>query len=381
VTQFRAHVDTDKYYDALQLFDEGHFGEAAFLFRELVSEARTPANLNGLAIALAQSGHITEARAMTEEALSLAPNDAEIELNLSLVAEAQGDFLAAWHHAEARWRSTNVQSFYPNAIELPRWVPSATMAPRVLIHWEQGFGDILQHLRFLHSAAAKDAAFTFECPQPLIRFGSDFPQVQFVPAFSNSAALERALQEHDAFCPLASLANTLRLERIPPWTGPYLGRILEEPIRSSGLTKHQLKIGIAWRSSGFDARRDIPWEEVAAGFAGLPKQAQLVPLLPDLSADEHAFFARYGAFEPLSDFYDTASRMRKCDLVITIDTACAHLAGALGSTTYLLLNTPCATRWISKDAAHAWYPSVRLVRKPPRQHWRTCIEHVLAGLV
>lgn len=315
-----------------------------------------------LADRLALAGEHREALVKYDEALALDPQDAWTRNNRALSLTAVGRIREAWAESEVRFQLQEKTRRFWAAPPCPRWDGGA-LPGRLLVLWEQGFGDMLQHLRFLAPAARRTQGIAFLCPPPLRRLvAASFPQVALLDpkqpvdwrAFSACIALLSLPHALDA--DWDSLPGTPYLAVSPPPGG-----------RPGG-------VGIVWRSSAFDPARNCALEAL------LPLQQgghALVSLQADLNPEEQATLrskdipARAG-----EDFYGTAEAMRPLDAVVTVDTAPAHLAGGLGIKTFLLLNEPAAVRWMQQREDTPWYPAMRLLRKRSGEAWETLVSRV-----
>ena len=310
-------------------------------------------------------------------------------VNRSLVNETLGQWVDAWRDAEARLRVSSWPSLYRFSPTLPRWGGEPLFNGELLIHWEQGYGDIVQYARFLPMAAARAGAVAFECPPPLLAFLSCLQNenLRFIGALETGPVGE-AYENCVAYAPLASLPFLLGLsgpELVPP---PYLRSTIgmlgsnckskvgawdDERTRSCA---EGPRIAWIWRGGDFDTARTATVEDaaplVAAGFG-------LDGAVFGATADEASWLSshqgRCRSCE-IRHFADLAKILLECDAVVTIDTAAAHVAGALGLPTWLLLNDPCAPRWGIDADRTAWYPSLQLARKARRESWLQLVSRV-----
>jgi hypothetical protein len=287
---------------------------------------------------------------------------------------ALGRMAEAWADAEWRYRAPAAEALYPHRIALPRWQGESLRGP-LLVHWEQGFGDIIQHLRFLPLVAER-AEFVFECPPPLLRLARRLlPERRVVEA----RATAPDVTGFAAYVPLASLPHVLGLSEHTLPRAPYLGG-QPTPAITAQLTAQRprgapeagrigVRIGVVWRASAFDVQRNAALADVAP-LASLG--TRLVSLQKDASAEESAALEAMSAVNAapaLADFAATADWLAALDAVVTVDTSVAHLAGAMGKPAWVLLNEPAAVRWMLERSDSPWYPSLRLLRKPAGAPW------------
>lgn len=305
-----------------------------------------------------------------ERALARDPGAAVAHNNLALSLQAVGRIEEAW--AEAEWRLTaqpKVREFSAR-VPIPRWNGQATQG-RLLLLWEQGYGDMLQHLRFLPVAAKRAGALAFVCPRPIRRLvNSSFPNVELV------AAEERSINwgRYAAYVQLLSLPYVLgtRWSELP--AAPYL-RGIERARNPSG------GVGIVWKSSSFDSARDCALDAMLSlTDLGHP----IVSLQVGASDAERAVLAQAGIGDlgsTFSDYLDTGHAIAALDTVVTVDTSVAHLAGGMGCRVLLALSEPAAARWMLHRSDSPWYPTMRLYRKSREESWPALIRELSRDLV
>jgi tetratricopeptide (TPR) repeat protein len=324
-----------------------------------------------------------EAVASYDAALALQPQHADAHWNLAWALLALGDYERGWQEHE--WRSKSERWLAPPPrTSAPLWLGSAECADRrLLVLSEQGTGDTVQYLRYVPLLAAYGAKVMIELPRSLARFCAPFRK------HATLVFDDEALPRHDLYCPIASLplAFGTRVETIPAQI-PYIEADPElvarwretiEPARGT------LRAGLVWAGNpkqGSEARRGI----------GL---AHCLPLLTvpgvrwySLQVGERASdlsrLAPSGAVDlspQLTDFAETAAAIANLDLVITTDTAVAHIAGAMGKPVWILLKFAADWRWLRGRDDSPWYPSARLFRQKAPGDWAELIERVKAELV
>lgn len=337
-----------------------------------------PATLCDRGNALAGVGRHEEAIASYQAALALAPGDPEVLWNEALARLALGDYAGGWPLYESRWRVPSL-ALAPRAGGKPRWQGSEDLAGRgVLLHAEQGFGDAIQFVRHAREVAARGAEVTVACAPALKRLFARADGVARV------VVAGREMPAFDFHAPLMSLPLALgtTLATIPP--PPYLSA---EPacVRAwcERLPRGARKVGLAW--SGNPA---FPAARLKACPPGLLARLAATPGCRFVSlqlGEARAGLAEVGkdvidVAGELADFADTAAVVAALDLVVTIDTAVAHLAGALGKPVWILL--PCAAdwRWLVGRPDSPWYPSARLYRQPAPGDWEAVLARVADDL-
>ncbi|MEG4348354.1 tetratricopeptide repeat protein [Microcoleus sp. LAD1_D3] len=330
--------------------------------------------INNLGHALVDLGEFQEAFSCHSRALELQPDNATAHLELSLTLLLFGDFQRGFAEYEWRWRTPQLQ---PRQFKQPVWDGSDLQGKTILLHVEQGFGDSIQFIRYAPILRSRGATVMVACYPELMRLFATVPGIEYL-----SVSLE-GLPEFDVQAPLMSLPRIVgtTLETIPA-NVPYLEPPAECKFALSSDAK--LKVGIVWAGSpqrrkdnqrscslsDFIRFLDVP----GIAFYSLQKNLSEIDrtllnqhLVPDLSPH-------------LSDFADTASAISQLDLVISVDTAVAHLAGALGKPVWVLLSFAPDWRWLLHREDNPWYPTARLFRQIQPESWQELFEEVQAAL-
>jgi tetratricopeptide (TPR) repeat protein len=320
-----------------------------------------------------------EALESFDRAIALEPELPQGHWNKALLCLALGDFERGWNDYEWRWRGAT--ELVSRGFAQPQWRGEDLAGKTILLHAEQGFGDSIQFVRYLPMVKAKAAKVILEVPDSLLPLIGDFA--------GGVTMLTRgeALPAFDVHCPLMSLplAFGTTLATIPA-SVPYLhapaGRTEAWRTRLSGMKRP--RVGLVW-SGRPDHKNDhnrsvalsrlSPLLSVAgAAFVSLQREYREA----DLPALEKLPILRLDA--ALSDFADTATVIGELDLVISVDTAVAHLAGAMGKPLWLLLPQIQDWRWMRGRADSPWYPSARLFRQSQIGDWDSVIAAVAQEL-
>ena len=327
---------------------------------------------NDLGMIYACLGEMDRAIRYYDQALLLQPDHMFARFNRAWAWLKQGRYREGWIDYEWRWQSANQSR---PEIPRPRWDGAPLDGRTMLVHTEQGFGDTVQYVRFLPLLKKQGGRIVLACQKPLhallqsidgvdewmpIDVPSDIPFDIFTPLLSLTALLELN-EEADFSCDSPYIFA--EPDRVEKWSS----RIKQLP---------GLKIGIGWQGSPTfkrDAFRSIPLEEFAP-LAKLP-DVSLVSLQKGDGIDQ--IESRTDPF-PLtvfddhdSDgaFLDTAAIMQHLDLVITSDTALAHVAGALGVPVWLAVSTSSDWRWLIDREDSPWYPTMRIFRQTTLGNW------------
>ena len=350
----------------------GYLSEAA---RIDPARAETFCNLGSL---LRQIRRFDEALQMYQRAIALRPDFVEAHFNLSLVQLLLGDFENGWTEYEWRLRWFLPQSGYPRRHGLPLWQNQPLMGKTLLVYDEQGFGDALMFSRYLSQLKGLGARVVLEVRQPLYPLFQGLPFLtEVVPRYADRRPETRC----DYCLPLCSLPGRLHTTaQTVPAPVPYLAA--DAPSTDVWLERlghgAELKIGLVWSGSDIDpARRCDPacfaplLQLQGIAWYGLQREALPKGFKPDGVID---------LGPDLHHFGDTAALIENLDLVISIDTATAHLAGAMGKPVWVLLPYVPDWRWFPDRPDSPWYPTMRLYRQPARGDWQAPIAQMLKDL-
>jgi len=321
--------------------------------------------------ALAAAGDHAGALERFERAIALAPDLAVAHNNRALSLFAVGRMREAWAEYEWRFQMQAGTRRFVAAPPLPRW-DGSPLPGVLLVLWEQGLGDIIQHLRFLPLAAARARGIALLCPAALAGLvRHSFPRVDVIEARKGEAP---EWARFAAQVPLLSLPHALGLDPDTLPAQPYLrapGRV------AAAATEDEFRVGIVWRTSGDEPHRDCPLGDMLALAQG---GARLVSLQFRPSAAEAELLARAGVEQRAGDFLATADEAMRVHAIVSVDTSMVHLAAALGRPTLALLNEPYFVRWTMHGESSPWYPSLRLLRKRAADPWPGLVDRAAAVL-
>jgi hypothetical protein len=340
--------------------------------------------LMNCAIILADQNRTDEAIDCFEQALAIHPNLPGAHFGLAEALLSQGKFARGWKEYEWRFRIADVPPLMPPT-KKPQWDGKPIADGTLVLIADQGFGDAIQFCRYIPWAAERAPNIIVACsPQlkPILR--------QLNPDMRLSVSWTD-IGDFAAFCPLTSLPGLAGtgLETIPADV-PYLradpDRVARWKNQLDGLTPAGLRrIGIVW--AGRPAHKN-DWKRSMALQALAPVAAlDGVALVVLQKGPEQRQTGAYYGRAPLihlstevKDFEDTMAIMAGLDLVLTVDTSVAHLAGAMGLPTWILLPWCAEWRWLKDRTDSPWYPTVRLFRQPGPNDWAGTAEAVAAAL-
>lgn len=335
-----------------------------------------------LGLALLNQDRPEDAIALYEKALVLAPEHPQITTSLGIAQLLTGNLAEGWRNYEARWQAGPATD---EGAMPPRWQGESLAGRSILLQCEQGFGDSLQFCRYVPLVAARADRVAFEVPAGLARLmGSLSGDVEIV-------IRGRDLPQTDLRAGLLSLprltgAGATTLETIPSDV-PYLAPQprLAARWRRRIETAEGVRIGIAWAGNPNrqdDRMRSCP-VVLLSGMPELPGISwfNLQKDMPEDAGESRAFARRLiDLAADFSDFADTAAAIQALDLVITVDTAVAHLAGALGKPVWTMLGYAADWRYLRDRQDCPWYPSMRLYRQPQPGDWAATIARIEADL-
>lgn len=309
-------------------------------------------------------------------ALALRPDDAEYHWNRSLALLSAGRYAEGWRAYEWRWRWHGF-SEPPRSWSAAAWDGRGLGKRTILLHAEQGLGDTIQFARYAPMVRRRCGRLVLECQPELIRLLTGCPGVdELVPKGA-------PLPDHDAQAPLLSLPRIFHTE-IETVPSPLALRPRPSTFELPP-TPEVLHVGVVWAGNARhakDAQRSIAPERLAA-LAGIPGiqlySLQIGSRASELSASK-ARDAIVDLSSRLTDLAVTAAAIDALDIVVTVDTAIAHLAGTLGRETWVLLAHAPDWRWLIGRDDTPWYPSVRLFRQRTPGDWDGVFERVAATL-
>jgi hypothetical protein len=298
-----------------------------------------------------------------EASIKFAPQFAGAHNNLGHLLLMLGDYARGWPEYAWRTRIPDYTSYANHDFGIPRWRGEPVAGRSILVHSEQGHGDSIQFARFLAPLAAKGATIDIFCQSPLVSLLSRVAGVR------RAADNWRELGQHDLHTPLVDIAMAqLPTSDAPHWFGPYISALperVERFARTLSAAPRPL-VGIAWKGNpnhGNDANRSLT-REVARGLLheGVtsvnlqPGEAPLGASMIDPALD-------------IADWEDTAAVVSLLDHVVSVDTAVAHLAGAMGKPVTLLVPFTPDWRWGASGETTRWYPSMRIARQSRVGDW------------
>jgi hypothetical protein len=375
------------------LREEGKLQEAEATFRTAIAFAPCSAEAHKhLATILADDGRIQEARAALDLALTLRPDDPQTRLSRAQILLLQGDYRVGWKEyewrfstphaqAEMRYQSERRVACERQVINAPRWRGEPLHGRTILLYGEQGHGDVIQFARYAPLVAKHRCCVVLEVYPTLVQLleslsgvfkvvqqGSELPSVDFqCPLLSLPQVFDTTLKTIPCEVPYVT-APTRMLQRwacrLPQIRGLRIGIVWAGSSRHRNDLRRSIPFGLLeplWRLP------DLRWVSLQVGSRAHDLKAAPSRALEDLMPE-------------LGDFAETAAAIAQLDLVVSVDTAVAHLAGAMGVPVWLLLPFAPDWRWLNHGETSRWYPTMRLFRQDRRRSWSPVIQAVAKSL-
>ena len=332
---------------------------------------------NNLAALLQTLDRLDEAFSHFDHAIKLGHTEARWNKGVALLLK--GDYAEGWPLFEARWE-VDLGLVHTPFIE-PRWTGREDLNGKtILLHPEQGFGDTIQFCRYASLVADLGANVILEVPQRLVELANTLRGPKIVIACGD----ERPAFDYQ--CPLMSLplAFQTTLTRVPAHV-PYLSATAERIATWQQRLgpKRRKRVGIVWRGSPHnknDRYRSMRLQELTPIFEA---DFEFYSIQKDVTADEQAILASFGVHDLSADqrdFADAAAICHHMDLIVTVDTAVAHLSGAMGLPTWILICHAPDWRWMLHRTDCPWYPTAKLYRQLALNQWASPVNQILNDL-
>jgi hypothetical protein len=373
-----------RYHLGVALGDAEAYDEAIRLLHQVIqAEPEHAEAYNSLGYLASLQRQPERARASFEQAIRLQPAYAQAHCNLGMTLLQLGDYPRGFAEYEWRWQTGQ---FTPFVCPHPKWDGHPIPDKTLLIHTEQVAGDTIQFARYLPLAAQRCGRLVLACPEDLMPLCATLPGIRQMRA---PGTID--VQEFDAYLPLLSLPHVFGTTRATvPASVPYVDVMALRRRKGQGAVptlpaSPGTKVGMVWAGSQThrrDRHRSCPlgeWLPVLrtpgvtfySAQTGVPRQELAAVPSAVAVTDLHPW---------LGDWGDLALLLAQMDLVISVDTAVAHLAGALGMPVWTLLDYVPDWRWGLAGATTPWYPTMRLFRQPRPGEWGAVLHQVATAL-
>ena len=367
-------VDLGNLYFTFDRLDDAYL----LYHRALVLAPDDRAAYSGVANALQNLGQTAPSVTAYRQALTVAPDHAETRFNAAMAHLRSGDFATGWRFYESRWGGS--PGFAARPFPQPLWRGEPVPGRTILLEAEQGLGDMLQVCRYIPKVAQYGRVVVEALP-PLVGLMADLPGV------AQAVAVGDPLPPFDLHCPVMSLPGIFRATAgTIPSPRNYLS---PEPGRLSAwrgrLGQRAPRVGLAWSGNPVhanDSKRSLPLAKLLPLVWNGPYAWHVVQ--KDLRDGDRPLIAATPRLtwhgDQLADLRDTAALVAALDLMITVDTSLAHLAGALGVPTWVMLPFAADWRWMDHRDDSPWYASVRLFRQARPGDWDGVIARIAEQL-
>lgn len=357
---------------------QGDFDQALSLYARAIEAQPDHADaLYNYSTAFLHMGQCQEAIAMADRGLACCPNHADMHWVKAAALLRSGDFEQGWKEYEWRWQAKLLGSSAAKPrYAQPMWTGEPVNGKTILLHAEQGLGDTIQLLRYVPILAAKGATVLLNVPEAIVQLCQSLKQYctvlqpfQLMPTF-------------DYHCPLFSLPLAFKtsLNNIPCQV-PYLAHepaLQAEWERRLG-SRAAPRVGLVWSGNAAfqnDEKRSVA---LATLLSALPNSCRYISLQKEVRDSDHDALAHsslYDASQNIKTFADTAALITCMDLVISVDTSVAHLAGALAKPLWIMLPYSPDWRWMMQREDSPWYSTAKLFRQDAERSWLPVLKRI-----
>ncbi|MGN7613581.1 tetratricopeptide repeat protein, partial [Magnetococcales bacterium HHB-1] len=365
------------------------FEEATPLFASVLKQSPSnPQHMSDLAVALMRQRFFEQAEKLLTQAVALAPEAQDILQNYGFLLLMQGSYLKAWQIQEQRFKSSHYKKGWGLKFSHPLWMGDYRKEITLLLLAEQGFGDTIQMARYLPEVKKRVGRVVVSCDAALAELF--LAQIDVDQVISPG---ESPPEEIDLCLPMFSLPHRFQTEITSiPVTVPYLSvpsskgwgtfsskRHSSQCIEHLKKSSDQLKVGLIWQGKNQN-RFQFSFFKPLLSLAEQEKGIVFYSLQFGAEGEnaEKSGICNLGGM--IQSFSDTAFLMDQMDLMITIDTAAAHLAGAIARPFWLMLHFDADWRWGKEGNRSPWYPEARLFRQKKMGDWSSVVMDIHKAL-
>jgi hypothetical protein len=349
----------------------------AYYAQALIQDRHHAGAFNNYGNVLREAGDPAGAVPFLQRAIQLDPSNITAQFNLAVAYLLQGDYARGWPQYESRWQYEHLAGTLPDFAQ-PRWTGQDVKGKTVLVIGEQGHGDNIQFVRFVGDLVGRGAQVVLVVDaslKPLLQgaavpdvrvFGEALPEFDFwIPIMSIPGVIGSTL-ENLSLVQYYLTADSIRVAQWQQQLGP----------------KRRLRVGFCWsgrRDTWINGHKAMPFESMLALVQRNPTY-EWVNLQVDCTAEEEAQLVRAGVTAypgSIKTFADSAALIMHMDVVLAVDTAVAHLAGALGRPVWVMLNQfGLDWRWLLNRDDSPWYTTARLFRQPVQDDWTSVTDKI-----
>ena len=343
-----------------------------------VEDMDSSAAWNNYGNVLRECGQPARAIPFLQHAIALEPQSITAHFNLSVCYLILGDYARGWPAYESRWEYEHLAGLLPKHKQ-PRWTGQDLKDKTILVEGEQGHGDNIQFVRFLYNLHVMGAKIKFRVTDGLIPLLSQGSIIDSVMRYNDDPG------EFDYWIPIMSIPGVLgvTLENLPnPVNYLNVNMVMQQNWLQIMGPKNRMRVGFCWsgrRDAWLNRHKGMPFEEMCNLIRNNP-QYEWVNLQVDAAPEEEEELVKLGVSRypsSISSFADTAALIMAMDVVISVDTAVAHLSGALGRPTWIMLNWfGTDWRWLLNRDSSPWYSTARIFRQPAMDDWDSVTKKV-----
>ena len=343
-----------------------------------VQDPDSAAAFNNYGNVMREMGYPARAIPFLQHAAVLEPTNVTAQFNLAVAYLLMGDYARGWPAYESRWNYEHLAGTMPQWSQ-PQWQGEDLQGKTILVVGEQGHGDNIQFVRFLWNLHVRGAVVKLQVTDGLV------PLLSIGGIISQVGRYTDDMGEFDYWVPIMSIPRILgiTLENLPR-NQSYLNA---DPVRVRNWQqalgpKTRMRVGFCWSGrpdSWLNQHKSVPFEQMCELIRQNPNY-QWINLQIDASEEQEKVLESLGVSRypgTIQSFADTAALMQNLDVVVGVDTAVSHLAGALGRPTWIMLNAYATDwRWLMDRDSSPWYSTARLFRQPVRGDWATVTQKV-----
>jgi hypothetical protein len=343
-----------------------------------VEDPESAAAWNNYGNVLRECGQPARALPFLQHAIALEPTSVTAQFNLAVALLQIGRYQEGWQQYETRWNYEHLAGTLPKHSQ-PRWTGQDLKGKTILVEGEQGHGDNIQFCRFLYNLHVMGAKIKLKITEPLIPLLAGSPLLETIARYGDDVG------DFDYWVPIMSIPGVMgiTLENLPRPVN-YLNanmQLQQQWLQRLG-PKTRMRVGFCWsgrKDNWLNEHKGMPFETMLELIKTNP-QYEWINLQVDADQEQESALAAAGVSRfpgSIQSFADSAALIMAMDVVISVDTAVAHLSGALGRPTWIMLNW-FGTDWrylLNRDDS-PWYSTARLFRQPAQDDWASVTKKV-----
>ena len=358
--------------------DNNPEGALAYYAQAMTQDRRHAGAFNNYGNVLREVGDPAGGIPFLQRAIQLDPTNVTAQFNLAVAYLLAGDYQKGWPQYESRWRYEHLDGLLPD-LPQPRWTGQDLKDKTILVLGEQGHGDNIQFVRFVGDLAARGARVVLQVNNSLI------PLFRCIGQIAEFVGPEDPVPAFDYWTPIMSIPGVIgttleNLSHVQQYLAADVGLARAWADRLG--PKRRLRVGFCWsgrRDTWINRHKAMPFEVMLALIQRNPDY-EWINLQCDCTEEEEAKLVESGVTAypgSIGSFADTAALVHHLDVVLSVDTAIAHLAGALGRPVWVMLSQFALDwRWLLDRDSSPWYTTARLFRQPAMGDWATVTERV-----